>query len=296
MIAKTQYKLSAADLEMLLALVRGGTLAEAGARAGADASTVFRSVQRIEKSLGQRLFERSRRGYLPSEAMLEIARHAERIEAELEAARAAVMRPGEEVSGRVRLTTVDAVLRGIVLPSLPALVARHPLLQLEMRATNELMSLTKRDADLALRAIVPSGKPPEHLIARKLGNMHFVVCASRAMPAGQRRKPLDQLDWIAPDESMPDHPSVRWRRRHLPKVVPRHLMGSILGVVQAVEAGLGVAAVPLAMLAVTPQLVQLGDPLPGCESDLWLLAHPESRHLRRIAAVYDHFANHLHVV
>jgi DNA-binding transcriptional LysR family regulator len=116
------------------------------------------------------------------------------------------------------------------------------------------------------------------------------------MPAGQRRKPLDQLDWIAPDESMPDHPSVRWRRRHLPKVVPRHLMGSILGVVQAVEAGLGVAAVPLAMLAVTPQLVQLGDPLPGCESDLWLLAHPESRHLRRIAAVYDHFANHLHVV
>lgn len=296
MIAKTQYKLSAADLETLLALVRGGTLAEAGARAGADASTVFRSVQRIEKSLGQRLFERSRRGYLPSDAMLEIARHAERIEAELEAARAMVMRPGEEVSGRVRLTTVDAVLRGIVLPALPALVARHPLLQLEMRATNELMSLTKRDADLALRAILPSGKPPEHLIARKLGNMHFVVCASKAMPAAQRRKPLDQLDWVAPDESMPEHPSVRWRRKQLPKVVPRHLMGSVLGVVQAVEAGLGVGAVPLAMLAVTPQLVQLGEPLQGCESDLWLLAHPESRHLRRIAAVYDHFARNLHVV
>jgi DNA-binding transcriptional LysR family regulator len=50
--------------------VRGATLAEAARRLEADASTVFRSVQRIEKSLGQRLFERSRLGYLPTEPML----------------------------------------------------------------------------------------------------------------------------------------------------------------------------------------------------------------------------------
>ena len=104
MIAKTQYALSAGDLELLLALVRGGTLAQAGTRLGADASTVFRAVQRIEKGLGQRLFERSRQGYLPTDAMHAIALHAERIEAELEAARATTRRAGEEVSGRVRLT------------------------------------------------------------------------------------------------------------------------------------------------------------------------------------------------
>src|SRR5437764_9774416 len=88
-IAQSQYELSAADLEVLLALTRGGTLAEAAARLRADASTVFRTLQRVEKNIGQRLFERSRTGYLPSDAMLEIARHAERIESELEAARAA---------------------------------------------------------------------------------------------------------------------------------------------------------------------------------------------------------------
>jgi sulfur transfer protein SufE len=44
------------------------------------------------------------------------------------------------------------------------------------------------------------------------------------------------------------------------------------------------------MLAAEPALVPLGDTLEGCESDLWLLAHAESRHLRRIAVVYDHFA------
>src|SRR5690348_2958550 len=103
-IAKPQYAMTASDLEVVLALVRGGTLAQAAQRLGMDASTVFRSLQRIEKNLGQRLFERGRTGYLPVEATLHIAVHAERIEAELEAARAAALGPGSEVAGRVRVT------------------------------------------------------------------------------------------------------------------------------------------------------------------------------------------------
>ena len=49
MIANTQYKMTSGDLEVTLALVRGGTLATAGERLGIDASTVFRSLQRIER-------------------------------------------------------------------------------------------------------------------------------------------------------------------------------------------------------------------------------------------------------
>lgn len=287
-IARMQYALTASDLELLLALVRGGTLAEAAARLSADASTVFRGVQRIEKSLGQRLFERTRQGYLASDAMVEIARHAERIEAELEAARAAAQGANAEVTGRVRLTTTDSVLRGLVLPLLPSLAAMHPLLQLELRSTNELASLSRRDADLALRA---TPKPPEHLIGRHLGQNRFVACVSKGMPAARRRKPLEELDWIAPDEAMPEHPTVRWRRKTYPRIAPRHLVDGVVGVVDAIKCGLGVGVVPLFMLEHEPQLVALTEPLVGCESQLWLLAHPESRHLRRIAAVYQHLAD-----
>jgi DNA-binding transcriptional LysR family regulator len=292
-IAESQSLLDAADLAVLLALVRGRTLAQAGERLQADASTVFRALQRIEKRLGQRLFERTREGYLPTDAMLAIAPHAERIESELEAARAAVLRPGEEVSGRVRVTTVDAVLRGLVLPCLPALARAHPQLQLELRASNELMSLTKRDADLALRALVPTSKPPEHLIGRRLGSLHFIVCASKALPAAQRKRPLDAQDWIAPDEALPEHPTVRWRKRNVPRVAPRHLMENITGVLDAVRAGLGVGLVPEFLLDTEPGLVPLTGRLEDCHSSLWLLAHPESRHLRRIAAVFQHFAGHI---
>lgn len=285
-IAATQYTMTAADLEVVLALVRGGTLAAAAQRSRTDPSTVFRALQRLEKNLGQRLFERTRQGYLPTEAAGEVARHAERIEAELEAARAIALGDGAPVSGRVRLTTTDSVLRGLVLPALPALARQHPLLQLELRAGNELISLSKRDADIALRA---TPRPPQHLVGRPLGWIRFVACGLRGR-AGGRSKALDQLDWIAPDEAMPEHPSVRWRRRHLPRLVPRHLVDGIVGVVDGIKAGLGVGIVPLFMLDSEPQLKALGDPLDGCESQLWLLAHPESRHLRRISAVYRHLA------
>lgn len=286
-IAKSQYQLTAADLDMVLALVRGGTLAQAAQRLGADASTVFRSLQKVEKNLGQRLFERGRQGYLPVEGTLQLAAHAERIEAELEAARATTRHGSDEVSGRVRLTTTDSVLRGLVLPSLPDLARQHPSLQLELLSTNELVSLTRRDADLALRA---TPKPPEHLVGRHLGTIRFVACAGKAMPAAQRRRPLDAHDWIAVDEAMPEHPSVRWRRRNLPRTTPRHLVDSISASVDAVRAGLGVAVLPAFMLQREGDLVALGETLEHCASELWLLAHPESRHLRRIAATFQHFA------
>lgn len=283
-IASAQYSLTAADLGMVLALVRGGTLAEAAQRWGSDASTVFRALQRLEQRLGQRLFERTRRGYLPTEIASDVARRAERIEAELDAAQTAIFATGVQVSGRVRLSTTDSVLRGLVLPCLPALAREHPLLQLELRATNELMSLSKRDADIALRA---TAKPPEHLVGRSLGTIQFAVCGLRTRTTA-RSPVLERLDWVAPDEALPDHPSVRWRRQHLPKIAPRHLVDGIVSVADAIKAGLGVGIVPLFMLAVEPRLKALTPPLDGCESSLWLLAHPESRHLRRIAAVYRH--------
>src|SRR5471032_1307819 len=124
--ATASYRLGAADLEVVLALVRGVTLAAAGERLALDASTVFRTVQRIEKGLGQRLFERSRAGYLPSELAHTLARHAEQMEAGLEAARSAAQSSPEQVAGAVRITTTDTILHGLVAPALLALQRRHP--------------------------------------------------------------------------------------------------------------------------------------------------------------------------
>jgi DNA-binding transcriptional LysR family regulator len=275
------------DLQLLLALVRGGTLARAAAALTVDASTVFRKAQRLEKRLGQRLFERSRAGWQPSELALQLAGHAERVEAELEGARAATQAGDAQASGLVRLSTTDTILQGLVMPALRTLAHRHPRLQFELHAGNEAVNLSRRDADIALRA---TRRPPQHVIGRELGTIRAAVYAARPEGPGAPALDLATCPWIAPDDAMPEHLSVLWRRRHLPRVLPQWRVSSILSVFDAVRAGLGVGIVPVFLANTSDDLVALTEPLAECDTSLWLLTHPESRHLRRIATVAQHLA------
>jgi DNA-binding transcriptional LysR family regulator len=288
MIAQTQYRMSPGDLEVTLALVRGGTLATAGERLGVDASTVFRSLQRIERGLGRPLFERTRSGYLATELATQLAEHAEQMEAALETARACVEAAPAQISGTVRITTTDTILHGLIAPALRSLQTVHPLLGYELHTGNELASLTRRDADIAVRA---TKRPPQHLVGRHIGPIRVALYAAKR---GGVRKFADveagKSDWIAPDDALPAHPSVVWRKRHFPKAAPRYRVNSILSVLELVALGLGVGIVPLFLADGRGDVVRLTEPLDECETELWLLTHPESRHLRRVGAVFAHLA------
>lgn len=295
MNARTQYMLSAADLQAVLALARTGTLADAGERLGVDGSTVFRTLQRIERGLGQRVFERSRAGYLPSELAQTLAEHAERMEAALESARSAAQQRPELVAGRVRITTTDTVLHGLVAPALRTLSVEHPQLEYELHTGNELASLTRRDADIAVRA---TRRPPQHLVGRHLGPIRVALYTAKntAKRGGAHRLAeveAGSVPWVAPDDALPEHPSVVWRKRHHPRVVPSYRVNSILTVAELVALGLGVGILPLFLAQRRSDLLALTPPLDECQTELWLLTHPESRHLRRVAAVYGHLAAHL---
>jgi DNA-binding transcriptional LysR family regulator len=287
-IAKTQYKMTPGDLEVTLALVRGGTLATAGERLGVDASTVFRSLQRIERGLGRALFDRTRSGYLATELATELAEHAERMEVALEAARSSVEAAPSQISGTVRITTTDTILHGLVAPALRSLQRVHPLLGYELHTGNELASLTRRDADIAVRA---TKRPPQHLVGKHVGPIRVALYAAKR---GGVHKFVDveagKSDWIAPDDALPEHPSVVWRKRRFPKVAPRYRVNSIHSVLELVALGLGVGIVPLFLADGRSDVVRLTEPLDECETELWLLTHPESRHLRRVGAVYSHLA------
>lgn len=289
-IAETQYQIGPADLEIVLALTRGKTLAGAAQRLGLDASTVFRSLQRLERSLGRSLFERTRAGYVPGELVQQLAEHAEQLEAALEAARTTLAAEPAQVSGVVRITTTDTVLHGLVAPAMRALQDSHPLLQYELHTGNELANLTRRDADIAVRA---TRRPPQHLVGKRIGAIRVALYRARTARSSLDDIAAGGVDWIAPDDALPEHPSVLWRRRHYPKAVPRYRVDSILSVRELVSLGLGVGIIPLFLGEGRRELVRLSEPLDDAETDLWLLTHPESRHLRRVSAVYGHLAGAL---
>lgn len=291
MIATTQYRIGPAELETVLALVRGGSLAGAAERLNVDASTVFRALQRLERGLGSALFERSRTGLVPTERARAMAVHGEQLEALMEVARGDARGDAAPVIGTVRITTTDTILHGLVAPALAPLAAQHPHLQFELHTGNELASLTRRDADIALRA---TKVPPAHLVGKRVGPIRVALYAARKGGPREYDEALAaSWPWVGPDDAVPDHPSVRWRKKHFPKLVLRWRTGSVLSVAELVAEGLGVGLLPLFLAEPRRDLVRLTEPIDECTTELWLLTHPEGRHLRRVAAVYGHLMSSL---
>lgn len=286
-----QYTISPADLALVLALHRAGTLATAGERLGVNASTVFRMLQRLERGLAQPLFERSRRGYRALELARALAAQAEQVEAALEAARTAAHAEPGEAAGTVRLTTTDTLLHGLLAPALASLHRSQPRLQFELHTGNELASLTRRDADIALRA---TSRPPAHLVGRRVGPLRVAVYAARTLGVKTWSDDLAlHTPWVAPDDGLPEHPSVRWRQKHFPTLQPAFRTGSVQSVAELVAQGLGLGVLPLFLAEPRRELRRLTEPLDEAETDLWLLTHPETRHLRRVHAVWQHLATAL---
>lgn len=289
--ARMQSALSLADLELVLALVRGRSLGGAAERLKVDASTVFRSIKRIEKDTGEMLFERSRQGYLPTELGSALAAHAERIESQLQEAREAAFRHSAEPAGVLRITTTDTVLHAMLLPVLGEFCKAYPKIDLELVSTNALANLSQRDADVAIRA---TRKPPEHLVGSRIGTLASAVFASQAyLDRCTGPLKLEEADWVGLDDSLADHPSMRWRRRRYPKVQPRYRCNSVLSAAGAIIFGLGVGVAPMILLQDKPQVRIIEGPLPELETDLWMLAHPDVRHLQRVRILFDYLRENL---
>lgn len=278
-----QYQVTHADLTLVLALLRGRSLARAAEQLQVDVSTVFRAVRKLESALGVVLFEKGRKGYTPSETAQALAEQAERAEQALDAARLALEHGQKVVSGTLRMTCTDAVLGSLLLPSLAEFMPAYPALSLEVATSNAFANLSRRDADVALRL---TNTPPEHLVGRLLGTASYVICGRP-----EYRQRLDEspasVPWIAPDDSMQDHLTVVWRKHAYPSLVPRYRCSSMSAIAQMVQAGLGVAALTDFMARSLPGVERLGEALPGCDTDLWLLTRPDCRALRSVKALFD---------
>ena len=281
-----QYEITHADLALVLALVRARTLARAAELLHVDISTVFRSIRRLEAALGTALFEKNRRGYIATDTAQAMAEQAEHAELALAAARVALRQGEQVVSGTVRLTCTDAVLHSLLLPALARFMSQYPAITLELATSNAFANLSRRDADIALRL---TNTPPEHLIGRCLGSADYVICGRPEFREALEHNPAS-VPWISPDDSMPDHTSVIWRKQAFPGVMPRYRCSSMSAVSQLVAAGLGVAAVTDFTVRGLEGVTRLSEPLIGCRTDLWLLTRPDCRALRSVQTLLEALA------
>jgi DNA-binding transcriptional LysR family regulator len=277
------------DLRLIRTIGEAGTLTGAARRLSVDHSTAFRRLGAIEKRVGARLFERARDGYTPTTAGDAAIAMAKRILDDLGELESRIAGEDLRPSGIVRVTTADTLL-DLISPIIGALRTKHPEITIELVAANSFFTLTKRDADIAVR---PAVVAPEGLVARQLAKVATAPYAAPAYLAQHGERELSQHEWIGFDDSLNHLGSAKWLTKHIAsdRVVCR--ANSLMALRAAAHGGIGVTALPCYLGDADPLLQRVGPPLKEMEASLWLLTHPDLRRVARVRTVLDVLASHL---
>jgi DNA-binding transcriptional LysR family regulator len=285
-----QRRIGWEDLRLVRAVGESGTLTGASRRRGVDHSTAFRRLGALEERLGVRLFERARDGYTPKHAGEVTLAAAERILGDLGELERRIAGEDLRPFGTVRLTTTDTLL-DFLAPCFAAFRRAHPEITLDVVATNAFYTLTKRDADVAIR---PAASAPEGLVGRRIATLATALYAAPDyMARHPDRADLRSHDWIGPDESLGHLGSAKWIQSVVSPERVIHRANSLLALRAAARAGMGVAPLPCYLADQDPALRRVHPPLPEMESALWLLTHPDLRRVARIRALLDFLAQWL---
>ena len=273
------------DFRYVLVVADAGSLS-GGARAlGVNHTTVLRRIAAFEADVGVRLFERLPSGYVLTPGGDALAAAARQMAETVTGVERRVLGQDLRLSGVVRVATTDTLSLAV----LPRLFARfreaHPDVQVEMNTSNLAADLTRRDADLAIRA---TKNPPENLVGRKLAKIAYALYASAAyLERHPARKALAKHLWVAPDDSMASTTVGRFMTREVPDAAVSFRANSLATLARAAAAGLGVAGLPCYLGDSAPDLQRVRGPLPDYTVDLWVLTHADLRNTARVRAVIE---------
>lgn len=271
------------DLQIVLAIAETGSLSGAGRRLNVSHATIFRRLTNMEQRLGVSLFNRTRSGYTQTMAGEDLVSSAARIQAEVLSAERRIAGQDLKLTGTIRVTTTDTLFSGILANIFANFRTKHPEIELEVVISNQLHSLSKREADIAIR---PTRTPPETLIGRRAGDITQAVYGQREqwqtthcpMPV----KNLSTQSWIGPDTHMGDATLEKWMAEDGRGNHCHYRVDSMLGMQRAAREGSGITVLPCYIGDTDRQLKRLCEPVPELTTQLWLLTHPDLRRVTRI--------------
>lgn len=265
------------DLKTVLAVMRQGTLAAAGQVLGVNYTTVARRIARAEQALGQQLFERLADGYHPTEAARLIAEKAALMEQEADDMLRQLTGRDPRLNGELVVTAPQLLISHFLAPMLQQFRQIHPDIRLRLRATNQLLDLNRREADLAIRI---SRSPGDSLMGQRLSAQFTASFATAAWAERIADDPEAPIDWLL-YEHMEGVPKLAMERYPSSRV---HLeFDDMVAMAGAAAAGLGVVRLPL-FLGRGLGLVQVPLLPPQPYAEIWMVAHRDVWGGGRVAA------------
>ena len=277
-----------ADLSVVLAICRAGSLVGAGRLLRCSHTTVYRRINTIEERARVRFFERLPSGYVMTDAGEVAMRCAERIETELLALSREVLGRDTKLSGKVLITAPEGMVSDILPPILAGFRREHPDVVLEVTEGMAAFDLARREADIAIRA---TRKPPDDSLGRRIGGFRFAPYASAAYLDASPEVPLSEHPIVAFRETL------EWLVPHVWKTIAKaeervvFRTNVLAAAIAAARAGMGVTLLPCYRGDPEPDLVRVAPPLPHLDLSLWILTHPALRHTARVKVLMSYLTD-----
>lgn len=162
-------------MTVFVKVVEQGSFARAAERLHMSTSGVSRHVAELEAHLDTRLLNRTTRRISLTESGQAYFERALHLLADLEETEAAVSSSTVTPRGTIRLTCSTSFGVPHLAPAIGAFQARYPDVRFDISASSRFVDLVEEGLDLAIR-IGDLGNP--NLIARKIGSMRLITCAS----------------------------------------------------------------------------------------------------------------------
>src|SRR2546423_11090432 len=259
------------DFRYVKAIADTRSLGGAAQELSVNHSTVFRRLAQIEKQLGSRLFERSRGGYALTPCGEEMVRLPERMGEDIVAFERQVTGHDLRPSGELRVTTNDTALIYLMTQVFADFRRAYPEISLDVVVANQALNLSKRDADVAVRA---TDRPPETLIGRRAAGIAWAVFApsdkARAFDPGSDGR---DVDWIGFGDNLANLKAAKWLKAHAAPGRIVYRINTVLGLAEATAAGIGFGLLPCFIGSSRPRPARIPAPL---DAPAWVSPPPPS--------------------
>jgi DNA-binding transcriptional LysR family regulator len=169
-------------MSIVLAVAEAGSLSAAARRLSAPLATVSRKVADLESHLRAKLFDRSSRALVPTDAGRSYIAAAKRILADVGEAERAATGEYTAPTGELIVTAPVGLGRLHLIPILTDFFRAYPDIDVRLVLADRVISLLEDQIDIALRIGV---LPDTSLIATRVGATRRVVCASPAYLAAR---------------------------------------------------------------------------------------------------------------
>jgi molybdate transport repressor ModE-like protein len=271
------------DIRYLLALVRRGSVRAAAIELKVNHTTVTRRIKRLEQRLGARMVQKVPGGYQLTDAGAALLAAGERIEADLALVLQQVEGVDSEITGAVRITMTDILLK-LARSTITALLNEYPGLEIEITSTPHMTDIMRLDSDIALRLVVA---PPEGLVGRRIARISTAVYAAASSGLTAKKLNLASARWVRWAQPWSQNRLDTWVGEHYPDSGTGARVDSNFALENMVAAGAGIGILAPVSADKRDDVVRLTPDIKDLGLDLWLLTHPDLRGVKRVKIVSD---------